>query len=139
MKIWFIRTKRVGTASSTHSFTIVCYLAASIYLPYFLWYFYYLTEALEVIHYVKGTVIISQHLLQSPMKHSIITLSQNAQNSPPPLSLLLTPCLHVFNWIASSPPCEHWKLNLNTHTTSTTTTTTTFTRTVTKTVNFVIL
>ena len=33
--------------------------------PFLLWYCHYFTGALEAIHYVKGTVFISQHLLQA--------------------------------------------------------------------------
>ena len=37
---------------------------------FLLWYYHYFTGALEAIHYVKGTVFVSQHLLEASIKVS---------------------------------------------------------------------
>ena len=39
---------------------------------FFLWYCHYFKGALEAMHYVKGTVFISQHLLQASIIVSIL-------------------------------------------------------------------
>ena len=49
--------------------------------PFLLWYCHYFTGALEAIHYVKGTVFISQHLLQPSTIVSSLWLIRENLNS----------------------------------------------------------
>ena len=52
---------------------MACYLTTSINIHTFLlWYCHYFKGALEAMHYVKGTVFISQHLLQTSIIVSIL-------------------------------------------------------------------
>ena len=47
--------------------------------PFLLWYCHYFTVALEAIHYIKGTVFTSQHLLQGTIIVSSLVDSRKSE------------------------------------------------------------